>query len=98
MVKNLPAMQKTHTWMSEDPLEKQMATHSVFLPSLSYGQKSLVGYHPWGRKESDMTDFHFHSLDSVAWSLALEMTRRVEMPLATPLPHPLHYLESDTSM
>ena len=22
MVKNLPAMQETHTWMSEDPLEK----------------------------------------------------------------------------
>ena len=84
MVKNLPAMQETHTWMSEDPLEKWMSTHSVFLPGLSHGQRSLAGYHPWGRKESGMTDFHFHSLDSVAWSLALKMTRLVEKPLAPP--------------
>ena len=52
--------------MSEDPLEKRMATHSVFLPGLSHGQRRLAGYHPWGRKESDTTDFHFQSLDSVA--------------------------------
>ena len=84
MVKNLPAMQETYIWMSEDPLEKRMATHSVFLPGLSHGQRSLAGYHPWGCKESDTTDFHFQSLDSVAWSLALEMTKLVEKPLAPP--------------
>ena len=28
----------------EDPLEKEMATHSVFLPGKSYGQRRLVGY------------------------------------------------------
>ena len=28
----------------------------VFLPGKSHGQRSLVGYCPWGRKESDMTD------------------------------------------
>ena len=27
----------------------------VFLPGESHGQKSLVGYSPWGHKESDMT-------------------------------------------
>ena len=27
----------------------------VFLLGESYGQKSLVGYSPWGHKESDMT-------------------------------------------
>ena len=35
----------------EDPLEKEMATHSVFLPGKSHGQRSLVGYSPWGHKE-----------------------------------------------
>ena len=25
----------------------------VFLPGESHGQRSLVGYSPWGRKESD---------------------------------------------
>ena len=28
----------------------------VFLPGESHGQRSLVGYGPWGRKESDMTE------------------------------------------
>ena len=27
----------------------------VCLPGKSHGQRSLVGYSPWGRKESDMT-------------------------------------------
>ena len=58
MVKNLPARQET--WVRslgpEDPLEKGMATPPVFLPGESHGQKSLVGYSPWGRKESDMTE------------------------------------------
>ena len=30
-----------------------MATHSVFLLGESHGQRSLAGYSPWGRKESD---------------------------------------------
>ena len=41
----------------EDPLEEDMATHShcTLLPIEFHGQRSLVGYHPWGRKESDLT-------------------------------------------
>ena len=35
----------------EYPLEEGMATHSSIL-----GQRSLSGYGPWGRKESDMTE------------------------------------------
>ena len=32
----------------------------VLLPGKSHGQRSLVGYSPWGRKESDMTErLHF---------------------------------------
>ena len=27
----------------------------IFLPGDSHGQKSLAGYSPWGRKESDTT-------------------------------------------
>ena len=44
----------------EDPLEEQMATHfsglkwraPVILPGEVHGQRSLVGYSPWGHKES----------------------------------------------
>ena len=28
----------------------------IFLPGESHGQKSLVGYSPWGHKESDATE------------------------------------------
>ena len=28
----------------------------VFLPGKFHEQRSLVGYRPWGRKESDMTE------------------------------------------
>ena len=40
----------------EDPLEKEMATHSGFLPGKFHGKRSLEGYSPWGPEESDMTE------------------------------------------
>ena len=55
--KNLPAKQEMQVqsldW--EDTLEKEMATHSSILAWKSYGQRSLVGYCPWGHTESDTT-------------------------------------------
>jgi len=57
VVKNLPAVQETKVqslgW--EDPLEKEMASHTSTLAWKSYGQRTLVGYSPWGHKKSDMT-------------------------------------------
>ena len=40
----------------EDPLEEEVATHSVFLPGKSHEQRSLEGYSPWGREELDTTE------------------------------------------
>ena len=38
----------------------------VFLPGKSHGQRSLVGYSPWGRKESDTTErLHFVTLSFI---------------------------------
>ena len=31
-------------------VENKIATHPVFLPGKSYGQRSLTGYSPWGYK------------------------------------------------
>ena len=58
MVKHLPAMQETQVQSldQEDPLEKEVATHLVLLPGKFHGQRSLVGYSPWGRKEPYMTE------------------------------------------
>ena len=51
-VKHLPAMWKT--WVRslgwEYSLEKGMATHSSTLAGKSHGQRSLVGYSPWGQR------------------------------------------------
>ena len=38
-----------------------MATHSMFLPGDSQGQRSLLGYGPQGRKEVDMTAVNQHA-------------------------------------
>ena len=48
MVKNLPAAQETmvQSLGREDPLEKGLATHSVFWLGESLGQRILVGYSP----------------------------------------------------
>ena len=61
-VKNLPANQETQVQSlgREDPLEKEMATTPVFLPGKSHGQRRLVGYSPWGGKESDTSEVTKH--------------------------------------
>ena len=40
----------------EDPMEKGMATHFIFLPGEFYGQRSLVDDGPGGHKELDTTE------------------------------------------
>ena len=40
----------------EDPLEEDMATHSIFLPGESHGQRSLADYSSQGGTESDWSD------------------------------------------
>ena len=51
-VKNLPTVQETLVrslgW--EDPLEKEMATHSSTLAWEFPWTESLVGYSPWGHR------------------------------------------------
>ena len=65
MVKRLPTMRKT--WVRslgrEDPWRRKWQPTPVLLPGKSHGWTSVVGYSPWGRKESDTTErlhFHFH--------------------------------------
>ena len=62
-VKNLSAMQETQEmWVQslglEDPLEKEMATHSsVVAWEIPW---SLAAYSPWSHKESDKTEMTEH--------------------------------------
>ena len=42
------------------PWRREWQPTAVFLPRKSHGQRSLVGYSPWDRKESDTTEqLHF---------------------------------------
>ena len=58
IVQNPPVMQEAQVqplgW--EDPLEKEMATHSTILAGELHGRRNLVGYSPQGCKESDTTE------------------------------------------
>ena len=51
-VKNLPAMQETLVGSlgRDDPLEKEMTTHSSILSWRIPGQRSLAGYSLWVAK------------------------------------------------
>ena len=52
----------------EDPLEEGMGTHSSILAWKIHGERSLAGYSPWGRKESDATEpAHTRALPSRDW-------------------------------
>jgi len=54
-MKNPPAMQEmcVQSLGREDPLEKEMATHSNILDWEIHGQRSLADYSICGRKESN---------------------------------------------
>ena len=54
MVKNLPAMCKT--WVGKILWKKDRLLIPVFYLENPHGQKSLMGYSPWGHKNLDMTE------------------------------------------
>ena len=79
MVKNSPAVPETWVWSLgwEDPLEEGMATHSSILAwriPTHRGAWSLVGYSPWGQKDSDTTErlsTIYHCLSIICWRLSV---------------------------
>ena len=71
--------------MGKIPWRKELQPTPVFLPLELHGQKSLVGYSPWGQKEVDMTEqlTLSLSLDSPASSPyceILDLTMPTESP------------------
>ena len=72
-VNNPPAMQETWLWSMgyKSPLEEEVSTHS----SKFQGQRNLMGYSPWCRKELDMTEWLMLSLSLWKWHPNLEITK-----------------------
>ena len=67
MVKNPPANARDVaqiTGLGRSPRERNGNPLQYFLPRKSHGQRSLVGYSPWGDKESDMSE-HTHTQHSL---------------------------------
>ena len=62
MVSNPPATQErqVRSLDREIPCRRALYLTPVFLPGESHGQRSLAGYNPLGRKESDMTEATEH--------------------------------------
>ena len=48
-------------WVRKIPWGRAWQSAPVFLLGESHGQRSLMGYSPWGCKESDMTEHMAHS-------------------------------------
>ena len=44
------------SWVGKIPWRRKWQPTPVFLPGKSHRQRSLVGYGPWGCKESDTTE------------------------------------------
>ena len=44
------------SWVRKTPWRRKWQPTPVLLPGDSHGGRSLVGYSPWGRKESDVTE------------------------------------------
>ena len=45
-----------HLWIWKIPWRRKWKLTPVFFPGEFHGQRSLVGYSPWGLKESDTTE------------------------------------------
>ena len=51
-----PKRQAFDPWAGKIPCRREWLPTPIFLPGESHGQRSLVGYSPWGRKELDTTE------------------------------------------
>ena len=84
MVKNPPANagdaeMRVPSLGLEDPLEKEMVTHSSILAwKITWTEEPGGLYSPWGRKESDMTE------PTPEASLILRLLSLVVRPTVTP--------------
>ena len=45
-----------YPWVGKIPWRRKWQPTPIFLPGEPHGERSLVGYSPWGHKESDTTE------------------------------------------
>ena len=69
MVNKPPAIWETwlQSLVAKIPWGRDQLPTPAFWPGEFHGQRSLAGYNPWGRKESDTTVGLFTSLHLYFW-------------------------------
>ena len=56
-------------WIRKNSWRRKWQPAPVFLPGISHGQRSLVGYGPWAHKESDTTEqLNHHRQSPIVWT------------------------------
>ena len=79
MLKRLPAVLHCERlgfdpWVGKTPWRRKWLPTLVLLPRESHGWRRLVGYSPWGGKESDMTEQLHYFHQSTPLVLEAELT------------------------
>ena len=78
-LKRLPEMREiwAQSLGQEDPQERKWQPTPVLLPGESHGGRNLVGYSPWGRKESDTTSLTQYNFCKFVSSSPFVITKSV---------------------
>ena len=67
-------------WVGKIPWRRVWQPTPVFFPGKFHGQRGLVGYSPWGCKESDTTE-------QLTFSLSLSIIYRMDKPQGPTVEH-----------
>ena len=70
-----------HPWVGKIPWRRKWQPTPVFLPGELHGQKSLVGYSPWGlRNRTWLSNFHFHFFRENVLELSITKEEALKPP------------------
>ena len=81
-------------WVWKIPWRRAIQPTPVFLPGESYGQRSLAGYSPWGRKESKTIE-RLNSDKTDAWQTRSLKATKADLDLHL-LPEHRHLIYKDS--
>ena len=70
----MSACNAADSWVRKIPWRRKWQSTPALLPGKSHGWRSLIGYTPWGRKESDTTEW-LHLTSSLQLSNRLLFSR-----------------------